>query len=52
MLPELGSRRSREFSDAGAGGDLTFAVDHLAEEELAGFLADRAEERPLIYAPI
>ena len=43
VLPELGSRRSREFSDnAGAGGDLTFAVDRLAEDELAEFLAERA----------
>ena len=42
VLPELGSRRSREFSDTGAGGDLTFAVDRLAEDELAEFLAERA----------
>jgi myo-inositol-1(or 4)-monophosphatase len=42
VLPELGARRSREFSDTGAGGDLTFAVDRLAEDELAEFLAERA----------
>lgn len=42
VLPELGSPRSREFSAGGAGGDLTFAVDHLAEDELAQFLAERA----------
>lgn len=42
VLPELGARRSREFSEGGAGGDLTFAVDRLAEDELADFLAERA----------
>src|SRR5438270_1590153 len=42
VLPELGSPRSRAFSVGGAGGDLTFAVDHLAEAELSEFLADRA----------
>jgi myo-inositol-1(or 4)-monophosphatase len=42
VLPELGSQRSRAFSGGGAGGDLTFAVDHLAEAELSEFLAERA----------
>lgn len=41
VLPELGSPRSRDFSAAGAGGDLTFSVDRLAEDELAEFLAER-----------
>lgn len=42
VLPELGSQRSREFDRGGAGGDLTFAVDRLAEDELADFLSERA----------
>jgi myo-inositol-1(or 4)-monophosphatase len=42
VLPELGSQRSRTFAAGGAGGDLTFAVDQLAEDELAEFLAVRA----------
>jgi myo-inositol-1(or 4)-monophosphatase len=42
VLPELGSRRSREFSDTGAGGDLTFAIDRLGEDELTDFLHERA----------
>jgi myo-inositol-1(or 4)-monophosphatase len=57
VLPELGSPRSREFSAGGAGGDLTFAVDQLAEDELAEFLAERAprlafysEDRGLVAA--
>ncbi|MBV8431881.1 MAG: hypothetical protein JO244_11990 [Solirubrobacterales bacterium] len=57
VRPELGSRRSREFSEGGAGGDLTFAVDQLAEDELAEFLGQRAprlafysEDRGLVAA--
>jgi myo-inositol-1(or 4)-monophosphatase len=42
VLPELGTHRSRDFEGGGAGGDLTFAVDRLAEDELAEFLAERA----------
>jgi myo-inositol-1(or 4)-monophosphatase len=42
VLPELGSPRSRGFTGGGAGGDLTFAVDHLAEAELSEFLSERA----------
>ncbi|HLY47889.1 MAG TPA: inositol monophosphatase family protein [Solirubrobacteraceae bacterium] len=42
VLPELGSRRSRNFVRGGAGGDLTFAVDRLAEDALAEFLSERA----------
>ncbi len=58
-----GSSRSSARSAAassptrGAGGDLTFAVDRLAEDELAEFLADRAprlafysEDRGLVAA--
>jgi myo-inositol-1(or 4)-monophosphatase len=42
VLPELGTRRSREFGGGGAGGDLTFAVDRVGEDALAEFLAERA----------
>jgi len=58
VLPELGSPRGREFSGGGTGGDLTFAVDRLAEDELNEFLAERApdlafysEDRGLVAAP-
>lgn len=58
VLPELGSPRSREFSSSGAGGDLTFSVDRLAEDELGEFLAERAprmafysEDRGLVAEP-
>ena len=58
MLPELGSHAGRASTGGGAGGDVTFAVDELAEEELQGYLADRApriayysEDRGLIAAP-
>jgi myo-inositol-1(or 4)-monophosphatase len=44
VLPELGSHAGRAFDPAhpGAGGDVTFAVDELAEEELGRFVAERA----------
>jgi myo-inositol-1(or 4)-monophosphatase len=42
LLPELGSHAGRELSGEGAGGDLTFAVDELAEAELEAFIAERA----------
>ncbi len=42
VLPELGSHAGRAQSGGGAGGDITFAVDAIAEETLAGFLAERA----------
>ncbi len=58
VLPELGSHAGRAASEAGAGGDVTFAVDELAELELQEFLADRApriayysEDRGLVAAP-
>ena len=58
VLPELGSHAGRAASEAGAGGDVTFAVDELAEAELQEFLADRApriayysEDRGLVAAP-
>ncbi len=42
VLPELGSHSGRVQLAAGAGGDVTFAVDELAEAELARFIADHA----------
>ena len=42
VLPELGSHAGRSVAGDGAGGDLTFAVDELAEASLAEFLAERA----------
>lgn len=42
VRPSLGSHAAREFTAEGAGGDLTFAVDELAERTLEEFLAERA----------
>lgn len=42
VLPALGSHAGRAFSGDGAGGDVTFAVDDLAERSLEEFLAERA----------
>jgi myo-inositol-1(or 4)-monophosphatase len=42
VLPELGSHAGREAGESGAGGDVTFAVDEVAEEALERFLAERA----------
>jgi myo-inositol-1(or 4)-monophosphatase len=42
VLPELGSYAGRAHARAGAGGDITFAVDAVAEESLVEFLAERA----------
>ncbi len=42
VLPELGSHAGRAHAGDGAGGDITFAVDAVAEESLAEFLAERA----------
>jgi myo-inositol-1(or 4)-monophosphatase len=57
VLPELGSHAGRAASEAGAGGDVTFAVDELAEAELQEFLAEHApriayysEDRGLVAA--
>jgi myo-inositol-1(or 4)-monophosphatase len=44
VLPELGSHAGREAGGSGAGGDVTFAVDEVAEESLQQFLAERAPE--------
>jgi myo-inositol-1(or 4)-monophosphatase len=42
VLPELGSHAGRAQAGGGAGGDVTFAVDAIAEATLAEFLAQRA----------
>ncbi len=58
VLPELGSHAGRSVAGDGAGGDITFAVDELAEASLAEFLAERAprlafysEDRGLVAPP-
>jgi len=43
VLPALGSHAGRASLGAGAGGDVTFAVDQWAEEELQEFISERAE---------
>ncbi len=57
VLPELGSHAGRAHDGGGVGGDLTFAVDAIAEALLAEFVADRAprmafysEDRGLVAA--
>ncbi len=42
VLPALGSHAGRAQLGEGAGGDVTFAIDEIAERELAQFVADRA----------
>jgi myo-inositol-1(or 4)-monophosphatase len=42
VAPELGSHAGRAQAGGGAGGDVTFAVDELAESTLEEFLAQRA----------
>ncbi len=42
VLPELGSLAGRRQHGGGAGGDVTFEVDLLAEESLREFVATRA----------
>jgi myo-inositol-1(or 4)-monophosphatase len=58
VLPELGSHAGRAQEGGGAGGDITFAIDELAEQSLQSFLADRAprlafysEDRGLVAGP-
>ena len=57
-LPELGSHAGRAVAGGGAGGDVTFAVDALAESFLEEFVASRAprmavysEDRGLVSPP-
>jgi myo-inositol-1(or 4)-monophosphatase len=42
VLPSLGSHGGRTQHGAGAGGDVTFAIDELAEQAVEQFLAERA----------
>jgi myo-inositol-1(or 4)-monophosphatase len=58
VLPELGSHAGRALAGEAAGGDLTFAVDALAEAELEAFVAEHApgtafysEDRGLVAPP-
>ena len=58
VLPELGSHAGRAHAGDAVGGDVTFAVDEIAEELLAQFLAERAprlaffsEDRGLVAPP-
>lgn len=58
VLPELGSHAGRAQQGEGAGGDITFAIDRLAEEALEEFLGRRApalafysEDRGLVASP-
>jgi myo-inositol-1(or 4)-monophosphatase len=44
VLPELGSHAGRAHGAAGAGGDVTFAIDEGAEAELEAFLAEHAPD--------
>jgi myo-inositol-1(or 4)-monophosphatase len=58
VLPSLGSHAGRATAGDAAGGDVTFAVDELAEQALAEFVAERAprmafysEDRGLVAPP-
>jgi myo-inositol-1(or 4)-monophosphatase len=58
VLPELGSHAGRAQQGDGAGGDVTFAVDEVAERALGEFVAERAphlafysEDRGLVASP-
>jgi myo-inositol-1(or 4)-monophosphatase len=58
IVPELGRFAGRRHDRGGAGGDVTFAIDSIAEEALAEFLAERApdvawysEDRGLVATP-
>ena len=42
VLPELGSHSGRAVAGGGAGGDVTFAVDEIAESVLEEFVVERA----------
>jgi myo-inositol-1(or 4)-monophosphatase len=57
VVPELGSHAGRAVEGGGAGGDVTFAVDSLAESFLEEFVAEHAprmafysEDRGLVAA--
>ena len=44
VLPELGRHTGRAHTGAGAGGDVTFAIDERAEAFMERFLAEHAPE--------
>ncbi len=44
VAPELGHHSGRAHAGAGAGGDVTFAIDERAEAYMERFLAERAPE--------
>jgi myo-inositol-1(or 4)-monophosphatase len=44
VLPQLGAHSGRAHVQAGAGGDVTFAIDRDAERFLESFLRERAPE--------
>jgi len=44
VAPQLGQHAGREHAGAGAGGDVTFAIDEHAEAFMESFLAERAPE--------
>jgi myo-inositol-1(or 4)-monophosphatase len=44
VAPELGSHAGRAHAGAGAGGDVTFAIDERAESFMERFLAERAPD--------
>lgn len=44
VLPELGAHAGRAHSGDGAGGDVTFAIDEVAEAELERWISDRAPQ--------
>jgi myo-inositol-1(or 4)-monophosphatase len=58
VLPYLGAHAGRAEEGGGAGGDVTFAVDEVAERHLERFVAERAagfsfysEDRGLVGSP-
>lgn len=58
VLPELGSHAGRRQQGGGAGGDLTFAVDEIAEAELQELVSEQSprmafysEDRGLVAPP-
>ena len=58
VAPHLGSHAGRAHEGDGAGGDVTFAIDRLAEQSLQEFLSERApglafysEDRGLVAPP-
>lgn len=44
VVPELGRVSGRRHERGGAGGDVTFAIDSVAEDALAAFVAERAPD--------